>query len=136
MNSTIQVLRAVPELQKALGGYSRASDAHVQNSALGMTTALKSLYNDLGNTTEAYSPFAFWTMLRTHVPQFQEMRNGFPAQQDAEECWSAILTTLKATLDGQSEGKRWVDQFMTGTMTTQWALSRQMLRQKLSIIFI
>jgi hypothetical protein len=102
--------------------YTRPSDAHVQGSALSMTASLKSLYSELAHTTEGYQPLSFWSALRTHVPQFQEVRNNVPAQQDAEECWSAILTTLKATLEGQERGKHWVDQYMAGTMTTEWVV--------------
>ena len=122
MNSAVQVLRGIPELQTALASYSRTSDPSVQPSALGLTAGLKGLYRDMSGTTESYSPFAFWTALRTHVPQFQETRNGMPAQQDAEECWGSIVTTLKATLPGATPDSRWVDQYMTGTMSTESAL--------------
>lgn len=70
-------------------------------------------------------------LLRQHVPQFQEMRNGFPAQQDAEECWSAILGALRPTLNGvkapgnaegsttAAQAQDWVQQYLMGEMQTE-----------------
>lgn len=118
MNSTIQVLRAIPELQDALS-LPRSANSSVQPSASQLTNQLANLYKSLSSTTEGYQPITFWQALRQHVPQFQEMRNGQPAQQDAEEAWSSILSCLNLTLNGSQSGSgSWVQQYMTGNIVT------------------
>lgn len=123
MNSTIQVLRAIPELQTALN-LPRSANPSVQPSASRLTNQLATLYKSLSSTTEGYQPMSFWQALQQHVPQFQEMRDGHPAQQDAEEAWSSILSCLNLTVDGTSASgstngqKSWVQQYMTGEITT------------------
>jgi len=84
-------------------------------SASSLTAGLRDLYRDLGKTTEGFPPMLFWQLLRQHVPQFQEMREGHPAQQDAEECWTQILSALKTSLPGGA-GKTFVSQYMTGEL--------------------
>lgn len=55
-------------------------------------------------------------MLRQAFPQFAQSGPGsIPAQQDAEECWSQVVSVLKAKLpliEGSEEG--FVDKYMTG----------------------
>jgi ubiquitin carboxyl-terminal hydrolase 14 len=61
--------------------------------------------------------------LRAAFPNFaQRGAGGIYAQQDAEECWSGIISTLRNHLpanneQGRSNGKNVVDQYMTGEMT-------------------
>jgi ubiquitin carboxyl-terminal hydrolase 14 len=44
-------------------------------------------------------------------------------QQDAEECWSQLISTLKAKLQPHVEGKEnVVAQFMQGEFTTTYVL--------------
>lgn len=125
MNSTIQVLRAIPELQTALS-LPRSGHSSIQPSANQLTLQLANLYKNLAGTTEGYQPMAFWKALQSHVPQFQEgVAQGRPAQQDAEEAWSSILTTLNLTLKGQQANgssspsdSSWVEQYMTGQLIT------------------
>jgi ubiquitin carboxyl-terminal hydrolase 14 len=40
------------------------------------------------------------------------------AQQDAEECWSQILSILRTNVKTQGQDKSFVDQFISGTMTS------------------
>ncbi|KEI42922.1 uncharacterized protein L969DRAFT_84807 [Mixia osmundae IAM 14324] len=129
MNSTVQVLRAIPELQTALNSYPGTLSSQQSDSAL--TASLRDLYKDLssqpgGPQSDGYPPLLFWQILKGHVPQFQEMREGRPAQQDAEECWNAIVNALRGTLDslpGASNGTdrtaRFVQQYMTGEIITE-----------------
>ena len=73
-------------------------------------------------------------MLRNEFPQFaQSNANGF-MQQDAEECWTQIITSLKQsnipTLDqglnlssdgeasSSSADETFIDRYMTGEFTT------------------
>jgi ubiquitin carboxyl-terminal hydrolase 14 len=157
MNSCIQVLRSIPELQDALQQcvrprsplarspcradsltyrYPGTLDA-ARGTGGALTASLRDLYRDLGNTSTYYPPMLFWQVLRQHVPQFQEMREGHPAQQDAQECWIQVLQALKQNLDananaaGASNGSgpvasreeairsRFVQRFMTGEMRSE-----------------
>ncbi|CEH19499.1 cysteine proteinase [Ceraceosorus bombacis] len=135
LNSTLQVLRAVPELQLALNNFAPGMGGVDGESNL--TAALRELYKAMGSTTEAFPPLAFLSILRQVAPQFAEMAqssqpgmgSGGYAQQDAEEVWVRILNALQASLGGlpassaggsNSVGNtKFVEQFMTGRITVK-----------------
>ena len=71
MNSSLQVLRAIPELQTALSNFKQTSSTSNGNSAL--TSALASMYSGLKSTVGAFTPMAFLSVLRQTFPQFGEM---------------------------------------------------------------
>jgi len=114
MNSTLQTLRFVPELQEELLRYrspaAPAPSSFMSELGLGgtntdLTGALRDLYKQMGSTLTGFSPIAFLQTLRTAFPQFaQQTRDGRFEQQDAEECWSQIVTKLRQTLKIQSTG--------------------------------
>ncbi|TIA93624.1 hypothetical protein E3P99_00107 [Wallemia hederae] len=109
LNSSIQVLRAIPELQSSLNDR--------QNS--GLLRSLQSLFSSLNNSTDAITPTTFLTMLRSTYQQFTETdRYGQFAQQDAEEAWGAILNSLGAELT-TTQGKSFVDQYMKGSFVKE-----------------
>ncbi|KAF9528754.1 hypothetical protein CPB83DRAFT_813265 [Crepidotus variabilis] len=100
MNATVQALRAVPELQIALAAPSLQSTTP-------LPTALRDLYAQMSKTTDSIVPSRFLGVLREVNPQFAEMdrsertaaqmflgKQGY-AQQDAEECYNAIINTLR-----------------------------------------
>lgn len=120
MNSTVQVLRQIPELQNALNSY-QDNQASSQVDA-SVTSALRDLYRDMGQTTEDFPPLLFLNNLRQFAPQFAERSrtNGQYSQQDAQEAWSSIVNAVKGNLRvGAQDGEgRFVDQFMTGEMQT------------------
>ena len=109
MNSTLQLLRGIPELQTELDSYSGGN----------ITGSLRDLYKNMGSTTESFSPGMFLQALRTVFPQFAERaRSGMGyAQQDAEECWSQIMHTLRQNLKGSSSESS-IDTFLAGKMKT------------------
>jgi ubiquitin carboxyl-terminal hydrolase 14 len=140
LNSTLQTLRAVPELQQELAKYTAAPAAGgASGSSLGdlsmfglgglgastdLTASLRDLYKQMGETQEGFPPLAFLNALRTAFPQFAEKSksgHGY-AQQDAEEAWSQIVTQLRQKLkikdtgDGSSEAKEisFVDKYLAG----------------------
>lgn len=140
LNSTLQTLRAVPELQQELAKYTAAPAAgNASGSSLGdlsmfglgglgastdLTASLRDLYKQMGETQEGFPPLAFLNALRTAFPQFAEKSksgHGY-AQQDAEEAWSQIVTQLRQKLkikdtgDGSSEAKEisFVDKYLAG----------------------
>ncbi|KAL2069064.1 hypothetical protein VTL71DRAFT_15402 [Oculimacula yallundae] len=142
MNSALQTLRAVPELQQQLVQYTAAPTpgGGAGPSALGdlsmfglgglgassdMTAALRDLYTQMGQTQEGFPPLAFLNALRTAYPQFaQKSKTGHGyAQQDAEEAWSQIISQLrqKLTIKGNgenSEDTTFVDRYMAGRFSS------------------
>ncbi|KAF8836234.1 cysteine proteinase [Paxillus ammoniavirescens] len=118
MNSTVQAMRAIPELQIAL---NTSSPIDV------LPRSLRDLYSNMSRTTESVVPTTFLTVLRQAIPQFGEvdrsragMMAGY-AQQDAEECWSQMTNALKEVpaIDASGSsipGKKFVDQFLVGEM--------------------
>ncbi|GAA5864767.1 hypothetical protein JCM1840_004892 [Sporobolomyces johnsonii] len=122
MNSTVQVLRAIPELQSALNSSQSAGpQPDVQ-----LTRSLRDLYQDMGRTTEGFPPFAFLNMLRQFAPQFAERsrQTGQYAQQDAQEAWGAIVQAAKSSLSSSSavgggeaaESGRFVERYLMGEL--------------------
>ena len=140
LNSTLQTLRAVPELQQELAKYTPAPPAAgTSGSSLGdlsmfglgglgastdLTASLRDLYKQMGETQDGFPPLVFLNALRTAFPQFaQKSKSGHGyAQQDAEEAWSQIVSQLRQKLkvkepnEGSSEAKEisFVDKYFAG----------------------
>jgi ubiquitin carboxyl-terminal hydrolase 14 len=143
LNSTLQTLRAVPELQEQLVKYTAAPSSNpggaapdlggfgVQGitSSIDLTSSLRDLYKQMSETQEGFPPFAFLNSLRTAFPQFAERAksgHGY-AQQDAEEVWSQILTQLRQKLkvkDGangsatNSAEVSFIDKYLAGSFSS------------------
>ena len=102
LNSTLQVLRSIPEMQDELRVYKSepSAESSLQSlsqfglagltSANDLTAQLRDLYKLMSETQEGFPPTMFLSTLRTIYPQFaQKAKNGHGfAQQDAEEAWS------------------------------------------------
>lgn len=122
MNATVQALRSIPELQTALSTYAPSTNQPSQlsqNSEASLTTALGTLYQGMSKTTEPFPPLLFLQILRQVNPQFAERSRagaGY-AQQDADECWSQIVTSMSNAGLGRDEGG-WTDRYMAGQMET------------------
>lgn len=108
MNSTLQTLRCVPELQEELQKYSASSSSsgpdlsqyRIGGNSLDLTSSLRDLYKQMSETQDGFPPMMFLTALRTAFPQFAQKSktgNGY-AQQDAEEAWSQIVSQLRQKL--------------------------------------
>jgi ubiquitin carboxyl-terminal hydrolase 14 len=98
MNSTLQCLYSVPELRAALAAYSASPVAqHTQfDGPHRLTAATRDLFAELGRSGTSVTPMRFLTTLRQVFPQFaSQARNGAYMQQDAEECWTGIMETLR-----------------------------------------
>ncbi len=126
LNSTLQALRSIPELQDALVQHKHTSMSEVPQ--LDVTNQLKDLFKDMSETQDGMPPFTFLNALRTTFPQFAERSkkgDGY-AQQDAEEAWSQIVSQLKQKLKGStSPAERsaavagsFIDKFMGGEFST------------------
>ena len=78
-----------------------------QQGAHKLTVAAKGLFGDLQRSAQPVHPFRFLLMLREAFPQFaQQGREGHYSQQDAEECWSQLVYTLRGQLKVGSPGKQ------------------------------
>ncbi|KAH8717093.1 hypothetical protein GQ44DRAFT_392951 [Phaeosphaeriaceae sp. PMI808] len=134
MNSTLQTLRSIPELQEELFRYSSSGASGSSSSAqalsqlglggLGASTdltgSLRDLFRQMSETQQGFPPLMFLNALRTAFPQFaQKSKDGHGyAQQDAEEAWSQIVSQLrnklKRKVEGSSGDLSWIDQYMSG----------------------
>lgn len=139
LNSTLQVLKSMPEMQKSLSGYKAGGDnASLQNlaqyglGALGSSSdlvgSLRDLYRQMSETQEGFPPLMFLNALRTAYPQFaQKSRTGHGyAQQDAEEAWSQIVHQLrdKLKVEGNQTGAAalgFIEKYMEGSFETTLA---------------
>ena len=130
LNSTLQTLRSVPELQdellkyspSAVGGGQGPSGMDISQFGLqgsfDLTASLRDLYKQMSETQQGLPPLVFLNALRTAFPQFaQKAKNGHGyAQQDAEEAWSQIVSQLRqklkikdTTLNSNSSAAKAVD---------------------------
>ena len=86
MNSTLQCLRGIPELNKVLNAYNASGKNNTGDMFGTFTRSLGLLYNDMANKFEPVTPMAFVNSMRQTFTQFAERgRNGGYMQQDAEE---------------------------------------------------
>lgn len=134
LNSTLQTLRYIPELQQELESYKGGNSGPSPSGfALGggannifgglnlgggsgdLTGSLRDLYKQLNGTTSGFSPVMFVNSLRAAFPQFaQKDKHGNFAQQDAEECYSQILHELKNKLKSEGAAQGFVEKYMSG----------------------
>lgn len=121
LNSTLQTLRGLPELQEELLKYNPASAGSSGGggsgdpagltdlssfglgglgSSMDLTASLRDLYKQMSETQEGFPPLMFLNALRNAFPQFaQKSKTGHGyAQQDAEEAWSQIVSLLRQKL--------------------------------------
>ncbi|KAK5998984.1 Ubiquitin carboxyl-terminal hydrolase 6 [Cladobotryum mycophilum] len=125
LNSTLQALRSIPELQTALTKYTpNALSLASGISQMDLAAQLANLYKKMGSTQDAIPPVNFLTALRVVFPQFAEKsrsNNGY-AQQDAEEAWSQIVQQLsqKITVRESADAPEisFVDKYMAGEFTS------------------
>lgn len=126
LNSTLQALRSIPELQKALEKYSPASSGLMGGmSQMDLAAQLAGLYKRMGETLEPFPPLNFLSALRVVFPQFAEKSksgNGY-AQQDAEEAWSQIVQQLsqkvKVKESADAPEMSFIDKYMAGEFTSE-----------------
>lgn len=92
MNSCVQMLRRIPELETALEKVSGGGDVDSQ-----LAFEFRELMKAMRSTTEAVKPVRFLLALRAKVPSFAERGpQGQPQQQDAEECIRNMLAAFAA----------------------------------------
>lgn len=136
LNSTLQTLKAIPELQNALESYQPTSTTDLMGSVPNMDLAeqLSRLYKQMSRSTDAFSPMQFLTALRVAFPQFAEKSRstGGYAQQDAEEAWSQIVQQLGQKVRIQAREQEtevsFVDKYMSGEFTSELACNEEEAR--------
>eukprot|EP00347_Sterkiella_histriomuscorum_P013667 403363833 len=115
MNSVVQSLKRVNELKDAIKNYSGSQISMDGNSL--MTTAAKKLFTDLDFKGEPFAPVQFVQAMRRVFPQFDETDDhGHHKQQDAEECYSALLTSFKQSLrlpEGEEANSDMIDKLFS-----------------------
>ncbi|KAF7531709.1 hypothetical protein G7054_g8647 [Neopestalotiopsis clavispora] len=123
LNSTLQTLRAIPELQNALVKYEPAPANSLTGELpqLDLTRQLRDLWKYMNETQEAVVPHAFLSALRTAYPQFAERSRtggGF-AQQDAEEAWTQIISSARSKLKSSAAEASFIDKYMSGQFSSK-----------------
>jgi|APGre2960657444_1045066.scaffolds.fasta_scaffold12547_2 ubiquitin carboxyl-terminal hydrolase 14 len=114
MNSTLQCLYSVPELRAALGGYSAQARSEYDGPHK-LTVATRELFAEIGRSGSTVTPLRFLITLRQIFPQFAGQTNqGVFMQQDAEECWTRIMETLRTSIGGAGESASPVVQQLFG----------------------
>lgn len=100
LNSSLQVLFSVKEIKDKLATYSSSGLSLAQSdSQASLTLGLKRLFEQMTAKHQDVDPTIFLMLLRNIYPQFAEQsdRGGYK-QQDAEEAYLQILTSLNSTL--------------------------------------
>ena len=137
LNSTLQVLKSMPEMQQELSTYkpdgSAGSGSLQSLSQFGLgglgsgndvAAQLRDLYKQMSETQEGFPPMMFLNTLRQAYPQFaQKDKTGRGyAQQDAEEAYSQILQQVRQKLSGSdNKNETFVDRYMAGRMHSSLA---------------
>lgn len=103
MNSTIQALRSVPELQTSLAKLATSAPPSYDMSTT-VPQALGQLYSTMDNSAgDPCNPHAFWVKMKQAFPQFDETdENGRHKQQDADEFYTNLMQTMHAELKDNS----------------------------------
>ena len=99
MNSTLQCIKAMPEVLSSLSDTSNP-----------LLNDLKAILLAMQTEGSALSPLQFLLNLRIQYPQFAHIIDGHYAQQDAEECWSLLISKLEST--------EFVSKYLTGELKT------------------
>mmetsp|Transcript_877 Transcript_877/g.1189 ORF Transcript_877/g.1189 Transcript_877/m.1189 type:complete len:471 (+) Transcript_877:37-1449(+) len=99
MNSTVQCLRFIPELKKAINKF-RAEEKKDPHSK--MVSEMGNMFNQLDKATEPFTPLAFVGLFRRLFPTFaQRGQSGHYMQQDADECLMTFLQVAGSALDSK-----------------------------------
>lgn len=117
LNSTLQTLRSIPELQDALVKYDTGSGG--LGFGTDIVSDLRDLYKKMGETQGSPEPVLLLNTLRNVFPQFAErsQSSNAYAQQDAEEAWSQILAQIRSKLKmegGDKAAVPFVDKYLSG----------------------
>ncbi|CCJ30682.1 unnamed protein product [Pneumocystis jirovecii] len=123
MNSTLQMLKCMPELQDELEKILQNKSWKLDKSGA-MIESLADVFRNM-NTQKSFSPYKkslmFFQCLRLVFPQFAEkdrVHGGF-SQQDAEECWSQLIQNLRTHMPKNDNSLSFVEKYMLGTVINE-----------------
>lgn len=97
LNSSLQTLFQVSEVTDRLSKFQSGGGLS-KTPVESLTISLKNTFQQMVKKQEKVNPTLFLSLFRNVYPQFAEQDSGFYKQQDAEEAFSQILTTLNETL--------------------------------------
>ena len=104
LNSTVQCLGRIPELRNSLKEFTEKNITNKDDS-YNLTYSLGLTYKNLDSASDSISPTLLINTIRKINPMFAESENGVMKQQDADECVSLILNTIKGFLVNKNEGE-------------------------------
>ena len=101
LNSTLQVLHQIPEFKQELLAVKPAPGLGAKGR---LVAGMRGVFERLENAGESFEPFEFLKVFFNAFPQFAEREEGRDAykQQDADECFQALLTELEPALEASS----------------------------------
>ena len=111
LNSTLQCMKAIPELDRvAQPSLTPGPAIVVPGGDDTVVVATREIIDELlrSNAAREVKPFKFVTTFRTAFPIFAQRTDngqGF-VQQDAEECWSTLLTALSQRMVALAQRRR------------------------------
>jgi hypothetical protein len=101
MNATVQCLFSVEALRSAVASYAGPSTDPTGR----LVEATKELFADMAKGGEPFPPYKFLMLLRQRYPQFAQTGNqGMPMQQDAEECFTQLMYSLREKVKVRGAG--------------------------------
>ena len=109
LNSTVQCLGRVPELRKAFKELAQSAQTKPDDMAYMLAYSLGVTYNSLDKASDAVSPDLLVAVIRKLNPLFADNDNGHFKQQDADECVSLILNSVKKYLPNKEVGEKYSD---------------------------
>lgn len=101
LNSTLQCLKAIPELRDGMRAF-KSNGAAPTDASSTLTKSMADLFDNMDNKTGPRGksgesiPFEFVQMFRSAFPQYAEQVGGNFKQQDAEEVQNVLLTSVLA----------------------------------------
>merc|ERR1740117_36874 len=123
LNSCLQNLRNIPELDTALANFTPPAGADPQNAQ--MIQQMKQLFDQMNAGGDAVTPFMFVNTFRRMFPQYAQTQTVGQGQQmymqhDADEAWTTLNRVLQTTMTGdQYDGNNVYDHLFRGEMTTE-----------------
>eukprot|EP00188_Purpureofilum_apyrenoidigerum_P001594 Plantae.Rhodophyta-Purpureofilum_apyrenoidigerum.ctg18917.p1 GENE.Plantae.Rhodophyta-Purpureofilum_apyrenoidigerum.ctg18917~~Plantae.Rhodophyta-Purpureofilum_apyrenoidigerum.ctg18917.p1 ORF type:complete len:502 (+),score=119.97 Plantae.Rhodophyta-Purpureofilum_apyrenoidigerum.ctg18917:158-1663(+) len=118
MNSTVQCLNQVDELRGFLKPLKEQSSSNDVRVKLGQSLdQLLERLDPEARSPLSFRPEAFFRVLTQVHPAFGELQQGAVyKQQDAEECWSLVLSQLAMALSKDKNGENPIDRLFGITM--------------------
>ena len=103
LNSTLQCMKAIPEVSSSLKLYNGAGGPAEDSFVLAMRAIITEL--ERSNAAREVRPQNFVQTFHEAFPVFaQRTPDGHPMQQDAEECWSTIVNALSQRMQLAVDG--------------------------------